>query len=138
MTRRILVEQMSDHMDLIGAPRDRDQALSCAFLRLLGSTQAEAAKAANVDPRTLGRWEGCSWWRDVMQEASQRWLAGLAAKARLGLTAAVEKDGYLALRVLERLEPALAPGRRPWADIDADDLSGLSDEELERIVNGAA
>ena len=65
---------MSESSDLISAPRDRETALSVAFLRTLGSTQVEAAKATGVDPRTVGRWETCSWWPGVVEEAGSRWL----------------------------------------------------------------
>lgn len=95
--------------DVTIAPRDRDQALSCAYLRHLGASQEEASKATGISARTLSRWESCSWWRDVQREAADRWLAGLAARARRGLERAVEEDGRLALSVLERLDVALAP-----------------------------
>ncbi len=103
---------MLEANDPVRAPRNREVAVSVAYLRLQGATQAEAAGATNVDPRTVVRWESCSWWPEVQREASARWLEGLAAAARRGLGAAVSENGALALRVLERLEPALAPPRK--------------------------
>jgi len=110
---------MSETRDPIQRPANRETALSCAYLRLVGSTQAQAAEATGVDPRTLGRWEKCSWWAEVKREAADRWLAGLIAKARRGLELAVPNDGRLALTVLERLIPELAPPRlRASVEVD--------------------
>ena len=131
---------MSESRDPIAAPPDREIALSAAYLRLLGSTQAEAANAAGVDARTLGRWESCSWWDGVASEAADRWLHGAVAKARRSLLAALEEpDGSLALRVLERVVPELAPPnqrvelRGSLANLDMDKLS---DSVLQRIADG--
>ncbi len=122
-------QTMPESADPIGAPRDREVALSCAYIRLLGSSQLEAAKTAGVDPRTLGRWESCSWWPDVQREAADRWLAGAIGKARKALLAALDQpDGPLALKVLERVVPELAPARHAvelkgsLANIDIDTL----------------
>lgn len=105
---------MSEANDPVRAPRNREVAVSVAYLRLQGATQAEAARATDMDPRTVVRWESCSWWPELQREASARWLEGLAVAARRGLEAAVSENGALALRVLERLEPALAPpGKAP-------------------------
>ena len=98
---------MSESSDLISAPRDREVALSVAYLRVIGSTQVDAAKAAGVDPRTVGRWESCSWWPEIVAEASRRWLSGLEARARQVLYDGM--DPILALKVLERRLPELAP-----------------------------
>lgn len=126
---------MSESANPVSAPRNRETALSVAYLRLLGSTQTEAASATGVDARTVGRWESSSWWAGVKREAADRWLAGLASKARRGLEREVEKDGSLALKVLERLEPALAPNAVHIA-IDVD-YAELSTAELSAIAAGA-
>jgi len=129
---------MSQSEDLIRKPSDREKALSAAFLRHVGATQSDAASATGIDRRTLQRWESCSWWPDVQREAAERWLAGLASKARVGLESAVVGDGRLALAVLERLEPALAPPRQR-VGLSADlDMSHLTDEQLKRIARGEA
>ena len=99
----------SESDDPVRSPRHRDRALGVAHMRQLGCSQSEAAKAMGVTTRTVGRWEVCSWWPDVQREAAERWLEGLAARARRGLEGAVLEDGRLALQVLERIEPALAP-----------------------------
>ncbi|MEX2530699.1 MAG: hypothetical protein WD960_07995 [Gemmatimonadota bacterium] len=121
--------------DPVEAPRDREKAVAAAFLRILGASQADAAGAAGVGERTLRGWEGCSWWPDVLADASRRWLDGLAAKARKGLEDAVQVDGRLALSVLERMEPALAPPKLR-AQIETLDMKELSDEQLARIAAG--
>lgn len=133
-------ERMSEPADCVAAPRDRETAVSCAYLRLTGSSQAEAAKAAGVDPRTLGRWESCSWWPAIQREAGERWLAGAAAKARRSLLAALEEpDGRLALSVLERLVPELAPARQRVelkGSLKRIELRRMPNEAIDRIANG--
>ena len=127
---------MSQAVDVTATPRERETAISAAYLRLTGTTQQDAASAVGIDRRTLGRWESCSWWRDIQREASDRWLAGLAARARRGLEAAVERDGSLALRVLERLDPALAPQPTRLRVGPDTDYEKLTDYELEHIARG--
>ena len=131
---------MSEHSDPIGAPRDREKALSAAYLRLLGSTQAEAAMTTGVDPRTLGRWESCSWWPEVQREAADRWLAGAIGKARRALLRALDKpDGALALKILERVVPELAPAQQRielGVDIRKLNFEAMTDEQLARIAAG--
>ena len=126
----------SQRDDPIKAPRNREAAMSVAYLRLLGASLSEAAKATNVSARTVGRWESCSWWPDVQREAAERWLEGLTARARRGLEGAVLEDGRLALQVLERIEPALAPPRRRAAVHYDIDLNLLADDELDRVAAG--
>lgn len=130
-----------DSGDPVQAPRDRERAISAAYLRLLGASQADAAEAAGAGERTLRQWEACSWWPEIQAEASQRWLAGATGKARTALLAALDgKDGHLALKVLERTLPELAPAKQqvhmnletaqiPWGE--------LSNEQLKRIATGA-
>ena len=126
---------LPDSGDPVQAPRDPDKAVSAALLRLLGASQADAAGAAGVGERTLRQWETCSWWPEILAEASRRWLDGLAAKARKGLEGAVQVDGRLALNVLERLEPALAPPK-VRAAIEHFNMEDLSDAQLSRIAAG--
>lgn len=131
---------MSESTDPVAAPRDRETALSTAYLRLLGHTQQEAAKAAGLDPRTVQRWEHSSWWPGVKREAADRWLSGLAGRARKALLEALERpDGPLALKVLERIVPELAPPsqrvelRGALANLD---MSKLAPAQVARIPAG--
>ena len=76
----------------------------------------------------------------VWREAAERWLAGAIGKARRALLDALdEPDGLLALKVLERVVPELAPAsqrmevRGLLAKID---LNTMSNEVIDRIANG--
>lgn len=93
--------------DPVKKPQDYDKALSVAYLRLLGATQETAAERAGVGIRTIRSWEYSDWWPDAIAEASRRWLQGLEAKARAKLEA--DMDASLALKILERRLPELAP-----------------------------
>ena len=91
-----------------------EKMVSVAYLRLLGATQEEAATAAGVGERTVWRWENeRADWPDVVQDARDRWLSGLAGIARDTLLKAIrdKSNGKLALDVIERLDPALLPAR---------------------------
>ena len=91
-----------------------EKMVSVAYLRLLGSTQEEAATAAGVGERSVWRWENeRADWPAVVEEARTRWLSGLAGVARETLLKAVRdaNNGKLALDVIERLDPALLPAR---------------------------
>ena len=130
---------MSQSTDPVGGPRDRETALSVAYLRTLGSTQGEAALAAGVDRRTVQRWEGSSWWPEVRREAADRWLSGVVGRARHALLRALaEPDGNLALKVLERTVPQLAPLERVanQGAISKLNFKAMTDEQLSRISKG--
>jgi len=132
-------ERMSQSTDPVQGPRDRETALSVAYLRTLGSTQEEAALAAGVDRRTVQRWEGSSWWPGVMQAACDRWLKGVVGLARHALMRALdEPDGRLALQILERVIPQLAPTERVanTGAIAKLDFASMTDEQLSRIKGG--
>lgn len=120
-----------------GRPRKWDAAVSSAYLRALGATQARAAKAAGVSERTLRGWECATWWPDALREARDRWLRGIEASARSTLTRELQKDGALALRVLERLDPAFLPPRLQ-VDVAHIDYTELTDEQLSQIAAGAS
>ena len=88
--------------------------VSVAYLRLHNYTQEEAAIAAGVGERTVWRWENeRADWPEIVQEARDRWLSGLAGLARSTLKQALKdaQNGKLALDVIERLDPALLPAR---------------------------
>ena len=106
-------ERMSQSTDRVKGPRDRERALSVAYMRTLGSTQEEAALAAGVDRRTVQRWEGSSWWSEVRREAADRWLSGVVGRARHALLRALgEPDGNLARKGRERTVPELETAER--------------------------
>ena len=97
--------------DPVKGPRDREKAISVAYLRLTGATQEEAGNVNGLRRETVGQWESCSWWPEIVAEASRRWLSGIEAKARKGLDRGLDRDedGNLSLKVLERRVPGLAP-----------------------------
>lgn len=132
-------ERMSQSTDRVKGPRDRERALSVAYMRTLGSTQEEAALAAGVDRRTVQRWEGSSWWSEVRREAADRWLSGVVGRARHALLRALsEPDGNLALKVLERTVPELAPTERVGygRGLQKLNFAAMTDEQLSRIRGG--
>jgi transcriptional regulator with XRE-family HTH domain len=91
-----------------------EKMVSAAYLRLLGHTQEQAATAVGVSERTVWTWENeRADWPEVVQEAKERWLSGLAGIARDTLQKALKdaQNGKLALDVIERLDPALLPAR---------------------------
>jgi len=88
-------------------PQDRDKAISVAYLRLTGALQTEAAESVGISADTISRWEHSPWWPEILAEASKRWLSGLEARARLVLQTGM--DASLALKILERRLPELAP-----------------------------
>lgn len=103
---------MAEGGDEVQAPKDRDRALSVAYLRLTGSSQEEAATAAGVGERTVARWETCSWWPGFLDEAGDRWLAGVKARARKALIRildASDPDPATVRFSLERLLPGFEP-----------------------------
>lgn len=131
---------MSQSDDSSAGPRNRETALSAAYLRTLGSSQEEAANAAGVHRRTLQRWESSSWWPSVQREAEDKWLRGTVGQARKALLQALQApDGALALRILERTVPALAP---PSQRVELSgalarlDFSRMTDEQLSEIAGG--
>lgn len=66
-------------------PAKWDNAVSAAYLRLLGATQEDAAEQVGVVARTVRAWEGSPWWPEAEFEARQRWLKGGDSLARRGL-----------------------------------------------------
>lgn len=130
------------------APRHPAKALTVARLRMLGATQAEAAEAAGVALRTVGVWEGASWWPDFLEQARTSVHDQMEAYAyRCLLEAVRDGDAQSARWMLERLRPSVwgsvqraelsGPGGAPLVPtprpaLDADALASLTAEQLER------
>ena len=127
---------MAENRDPVRAPRNRDKALRAAYFRLIGYSLRDAASSANIGTRTLERYESCSWWQDLLAEADRKYLSELTAKSRQSLLKGVEKDSSLALRVVERLIPELAP---PAQRMNVDATIGVETSDarskLEDLVN---
>lgn len=101
------MDEKRQSADKVGRPRSHDNAVSVAYLRIMGRSQVYAAEAVGVSTDAIQRWEASSWWPEILAEASSRWLAGLEAKARTTLLSGL--DPTLSLKVLERRMPELAP-----------------------------
>lgn len=99
---------VAEQADPIGRPLDWDKAVSAAYFRALGASQKVAARAAGCGERSIRDWESCSWWPDAVREAHERWRTNLGAEARRSLLRAVQRDGDLALKALERLDPRMS------------------------------
>jgi len=108
--------------ELVEMPSDQwDRWVSAAYIRSLGGTQTQAAKAVGRAERTIRLWEADERWPQAMEEARDRWLSGIEGAARKTLLSCLSggKNGDLALKVLERLEPALSPHRKdPSLDLE--------------------
>lgn len=107
--------KMAAYKDPVSNPQSWDKAVQVAYLRLVGMTQKEAARVAQVGERTIRRWEECSWWEDARREAEPRWLRDLKAEARGTLFRAIRTtaqqlgDADKAMKVLERTDKRLLP-----------------------------
>lgn len=91
-----------------------DKMVSAAYLRMLGATQEEAAEAVGRAERTIHGWEKDERWSLAREEAKERWLSGLADKARARALELIEETDDLGdvLKVLERLDERLLPPKQ--------------------------
>ena len=87
--------------------------VSAAKLRLLGKSQAAAAKGVGVSRSTVARWEACDWWadvlRDALDDAQLTKLRAEAFKALWKLVTGAKPDARTVRFVMERLDPAFRP-----------------------------
>ena len=91
--------------------RHWEKRVLAAYLRMMGSTQADAGRAVGRCKRTIAEWEADPvMWERARDEARRRWLDDLADVARQTLLATIRAgDGDLAMKVLERVDADLAP-----------------------------
>ena len=92
-------------------PRHWDNRVSAAYFRMCGFTQREAAEAAGVSERTIRNYEAHPSFCEAKNEARNRWFVSLDVRARAALFNGLGEKGKgdLGLKVLERLDPRLAP-----------------------------
>ena len=105
--------------DPVRRPVNWDKVISVAYLRLLGASQSVAAEQAGASERSVRSWEACSWWKDALVEARQRWLRGGDAAAMRGLLKALSSETEYATTSrwwADRRIPELAP---PNQKVDA-------------------
>lgn len=103
-------------------PRDWYKWSLGAYLIGLGHSQASAAKSVGVSERTLFRWTKDERWAVFRQCSEELWLVDVYEAARLAVMRKVaEGDTDLAMRILERKLPGLAPAvpGAPGAPIQA-------------------
>jgi hypothetical protein len=88
-----------------------EKLILAAYFRLLGSTQKQAGAAVGRSERTIRVWEADKpLWQRALAAAKDRWLGEVTSLARRQLLKAmVTADGDLSLKLLERLDEALAP-----------------------------
>src|SRR4029453_18938890 len=96
-----------------GVPRPAwwEKGVLAAYYRLLGSSQKQASAAVGRNERTIRNWEAnTAVWTRATQAAKDRWLGEVTSLARRQLLKAMmDANGELSLKLLERLEPDLAP-----------------------------
>jgi hypothetical protein len=82
-----------------------------AFLRMLGSSQKDAASAVGRKKRTVQDWQADKpLYAQAREEARPRWMQELTDASRQTLLATIRAGaGELALKVLERVDADLAP-----------------------------
>jgi len=94
-------------------PAHWEKRVSAAYLRILGATQAEAARAVGRSERTIRLWESDPSWADARREAEERWLADLKDASRRAVLKAVRAgNAQLGLALLERLDERFAPPKQ--------------------------
>ena len=96
---------------ILDRPQDWDKWTMAAYLRLLGASQKAAGAAIGRSERTIRNWEAReALWAQATAAAHRRWLTEVTGLARRQLLKALTSaDGDLALKVLERIDTALAP-----------------------------
>ena len=92
-------------------PRHWEKRVLAAYLRMMGSTQADAGRAVGRCKRSIAEWEvDIVTWEQAREEARRRWLGALTDAARQTLLAVIQGGaGDLALKILERVDTDLAP-----------------------------
>lgn len=106
------LEEVAESGDAVRRPRDWDKAVAAAYIYLLTDHLGRAAEHAGVGERTIQRWHTCSWWRDACAEARERWLDHVDIEARRSLARQLANDELDPLKLLERLDPSLAPAEQ--------------------------
>jgi hypothetical protein len=121
-------------------PAHWDKRVSAAYLRIMGQTQAEAARAVGRSERTIREWEADrEWWSRARDEARDRWMADAEDASRRAVLRGLEMgNSELGKWMLERVDPRLAPPKQKLEHTGKDggpietrsELAGLPLEEL--------
>ena len=88
-----------------------EKCILAAYWRLLGGSQKAASTAVGRKKRTIRNLEAnTALWTRAVNAAKERWLGEITSLARRQLLKALTTaDGDLSLKILERLDDALAP-----------------------------
>ena len=88
-----------------------EKCVLAAYYRLLGGSQKAASAAVGRNERTIRNWEAnTALWTRAVDAAKHRWLDEVTSLARRQLLKALmTAEGDLSLKILERLDPDLAP-----------------------------
>lgn len=90
-----------------------DKVVSAAYLRMIGHTQEEAARGVGRSQRTIQLWEAdTELWAAAREEARGRWLQATVDASRQSVLKAAGRNADLAFRILERVDPELAPPKQ--------------------------
>lgn len=90
-----------------------DKVVSAAYLRIIGHTQEQAASGVGRSERTIQLWEAdAELWAAAREEARGRWLQATIDASRQSVLKAAGRNADLGLKILERVDPELAPKQR--------------------------
>ena len=120
-----------------------DKWLLAAYFRQVGLSQLRVSKLVGTSKSTIEKWEHTpDKWVRACNEARVKWLEGITIDARMALAEELKDKsnkgrGRLALDLLERVDPDLAPATRriemDWKVRMIERLDALPVVELERI-----
>lgn len=96
-------------------PPPRELKIAAAYFALLGYSQKTIAKKIHRTPRTQQTWISRDDWPEYVAEAKKLFNTRLQGYARRALRRGIsQKDGgWLALRILERMDEDYAPPVKP-------------------------
>jgi len=95
---------------VVQKPQDWDKALAAAFFWQIAGELKATAKAVGISESTMQRWVRSPWWGRACAESRPDWFSHLTAESRRTVVKAIQEgDSDLALRILERTDPQLAP-----------------------------
>lgn len=95
-------------------PAHWDKRVSAAYLRIMGHTQTEAARAVGRSARTIREWEADrEWWSRAREEARERWMADAEDASRRAVLRSLEMgNSELGKWMLERVDDRFAPKQK--------------------------
>lgn len=121
-------------------PPPRELKIAAAYFALLGYSQKTIAKKIHRTPRTQQTWISQEDWPEYVAEAKKLFNARLQGYARRALRRGVtQRDGgWLALKILERMDEDFAPVKpdKPHGDDRSVEII-VKHEQAHYHTNGA-